>query len=87
LQRLAEAETFPTDITEHIHRASEKYRAAYQSWQRAYGLIGYGAPDGSGKVKHKRLAAAQAVREALENERSAIARIEEALLRLAVPNL
>ena len=86
LQHLAEAETFPTDVTEHIRRASEKYRAAYQSWQRAYGLIGYGAPDGSGKVKEKRLAAAQAVREALEHERSAIAQIEEALLHVAKPN-
>ncbi|MGD8240676.1 MAG: hypothetical protein PVH68_19145, partial [Armatimonadota bacterium] len=79
LERLAEKGVPSAQATEHVRRASESYRAAYRSWQGAYGLVGYAAPDGSGKVKEKRLAAADAVRRAAEHERAAIAELRLAL--------
>jgi hypothetical protein len=48
----------------------------------AYGLVGYPAPEGSGQVSERRLAAARAVREAAERERAAIAELEKALAEI-----
>lgn len=79
LERLAEKGIPSAGATEHVRRASQAYRAAYRSWQEAYGLVGYAAPEGSGKVKENRLAAAAAVRRALEHEKVAIAELKEAL--------
>ena len=79
LQRVAERGLLPDRATEHVRRASDLYRSAYRSWQEAYGLVGYAAPDGSGKVKESRLAAAAAVRGALEHEKAAIAELRHAL--------
>jgi hypothetical protein len=79
LGRLAADRVLPTEANERVQRASEAYRAAYRKWQEAYGLVGYAAPEGSAKVKENRMAAARAVREAFEHERTAIAELERAL--------
>jgi len=79
LQRMADEGVLSADAAEHVRRGAELYRAAYRSWQEAYGLVGYPAPEGSGKVREKRLAAAAAVRRAAENERAAIAELRQAL--------
>lgn len=79
LRRLAGQGILPADAEAHVRRASEAYRAAYRRSQEAYGLVGYAAPKGSGRIKERRLAAAAAVRKALEHERAAIAELEKAL--------
>jgi hypothetical protein len=79
LERAAEAGLLPPAGNEHVRNAAEHYRAAYRAWQRAYGLVGYPAPEGAGKVPANRHAAANAVRDALQHEQSAIAELRHAL--------
>jgi beta-lactamase regulating signal transducer with metallopeptidase domain len=79
LQRVGEQELLSTEANDHVLTAASKYRDAYAAWQRAYGLVGYAAPEGSGKVPGNRAAAAAAVRAALEHEKAAIAALRTAL--------
>ena len=78
LQRTADEGVLSAGATHHVRRAAELYRAAYGSWQEAYRLVGYPAPEGSGKVREKRLAAAAAVRRAAEHEQAAITELRQA---------
>jgi hypothetical protein len=79
LRRLADEGILSADATEHVRRASDAYRAAYREWQKAYGLVGHPAPEGSGRDKGKRLAASRAVLKALEHERAAVKELRAAL--------
>ena len=79
---LAEGGTLSSQASRHVQDAAANYRAAYQRWQVAYGLVGYAAPDGSGRIRENRLAAARAVRQARKHEQSAIGELEDALAEL-----
>ncbi len=79
LENVAKQALLSPDATAHVRKAAAQYRSAYAAWQQAYAQIGYAAPEGSGKVKERRLAAAAAVRRAAEFEKAGIAEIAAAL--------
>ena len=79
LRRVAEAGVFPAEINGRLIAAAKAYRAAYESWQELYALIGHGATEAERKDAARRVAAAAAVREALAHEKAALAEIETVL--------
>lgn len=41
LNRIARADMFPADVNKHLLAAAKQYRAAYESWQAFYALLGH----------------------------------------------
>ena len=75
LRRVAEGGVFPTEIRANLIAAAEAYRAAYESWQELYALIGHGATEAERKDIARRAAAAAAVRKGLAHEKVALAEL------------
>lgn len=79
LQRVTEAKTFPAKTTVSIAAAAKDYKAAFDAWHEAYGLLGHGTTKRQRQGRTRREAAARFVRRALERERAGIAHLRRAL--------
>ena len=83
LGRVADEGMLPTEVNTRLRAASQAYRAAYESWQAFYNLLGHRAAGQVRTMKARRLAGAAVVRAWLEHEKAALAEIEAALSLLA----
>ena len=79
LRRVAKAKLFPAAISDHFAAAASEYFSAYHSWAVAFHQIGWGGPKEGGKTKEVRLAASQAILNALQHENNAVAELKKAL--------
>jgi hypothetical protein len=79
LERVTADSVFPATVTGCIAAAAREYRAAYADWKELYAQLGHNAPQGAGKVRERRLAVAQAIRDALDHEKAALAELREAI--------
>ena len=79
LGRVAEAGLIDDATSRHIAAAAGLYRAAYEAWRRTYGLLGHGVTKEQRREADRREAGAALVRDAVRQERAAIAELEKAL--------
>jgi hypothetical protein len=79
LEDVAAKRLFDETATQRIRAAARSYRRAYESWRRMNDLVGHGSPAGSARDPQRRARAAEAVREAAEHERAAVAELTEVL--------
>jgi len=83
LKKLAEDEVFPAKVNERLLAAATQYRAAYESWQAFYSLLGHNTSERARTMKARRLAGAAIVRAWLAHEKAALDEVEKALSLLA----
>jgi len=82
LKRLAEGKTFGAKVNEHLLAASKHYDKAVSGWVTAFQQVGWAAPQPwkeAGKDPTRRKAASDALRQAFEREREAVAELDRAL--------
>jgi hypothetical protein len=82
LKRVADANLFPAQVNAHLLAAAMQYRAAYESWQAFYNLLGHKAAGHVRMMKSRRVAGAAVVRAWLEHENTALSEIAQALAML-----
>jgi len=76
LRRLAQKEMFEEAVNGYLRTAAQHYEQAYQAWCRAFKHIGWDAPrDAESNPSHRRIAA-EAVKQAAEQEGMAIASLQ-----------
>jgi hypothetical protein len=83
LRRVADSGLFGARVNTHLLAAAMQYRAAYESWQAFYTLLGHKAEEQVRKTRARRIAGAAVVRAWLDHERAALGEIEQALALLA----
>ena len=79
LGRVARAKLFPPAVSDQLGAASSEYFSAYHSWAVAFHQLSWGGPKDASKSKRHRLAASQAILNALQHEKNAVDELRKAL--------
>jgi hypothetical protein len=82
LREVAGAGVFGAEVNAHLVAAATQYRAAYETWQAFYALLGHKTLLDARQMKARRLAGAAVVRAWLAHEKAALGELRAALALL-----